>query len=115
MVPALMGLTEAQIGRVQAAVTDILARTGFAVAHPGLRAMCARAGAKVDDGRGVVCFPPELLEELLAPVPTSYTIRRIDGGSHEVGGEAQHCVAIVTDPWIIDMAAGSRGAPYWRT
>lgn len=111
MIPALMGLTEAQIGRVQAAVTDILARTGFAVAHQGLRAMSGRAGAEVDDGRGVVCFPPELLQELLALVPASYTIRRIDGGSHEVGGEAQHCVAIVTDPWIIDYDSGEPRRP----
>lgn len=107
----LMGLTEGQIRRVKAATEEILGSVGFRVAHAGLRELCRKAGATVDEAREVVTFAPELLRELLGQIPSSYTIRRIDGGEHTVGGDEQHCLAIVTDPWIVDYDTGRPRRP----
>lgn len=107
----LEGLSATEAAQVQEAAQQLLADTGLRVAHAGLRQRCARAGAIVEEAREVVRFPRRLLDELLASAPATYTVSGVDGRTWEVGGQQQHCLAIVTDPWIIDYAGGQPRRP----
>lgn len=95
-------LTNAEIERIQAATEQILAETGVHVQHQGLLQRARAAGAQVDESSGNVRLPSPLLRELLAQVPRQYDIAGLDGIPFTVGGAQQGCLAIVTDPWIID-------------
>jgi trimethylamine--corrinoid protein Co-methyltransferase len=102
-------LTVSQVEQVQRATEDLLANVGVQVMHDGLLQRARTAGAQVDEARGVVRFPVPLLRELLAQVPSQYQIADLFGGEFTVGGEQgvpkqghMGCLAIVTDPWIID-------------
>ncbi|MBI3987421.1 MAG: trimethylamine methyltransferase family protein [Lentisphaerae bacterium] len=97
-------LSSAQIRKIQAGTEDLLENTGFFVGHKALLAKCKAAGAIVDDVRSHVRIPRKLLNELLASVPSTYTIGWPDGSRHEIGGGRQKILAIVTDPWIADYA-----------
>jgi len=105
------GLTFAEVERVHAAAEGLLADTGLRVAHAGLRERCRKAGATVEEAREVVRFPRELFRALLREAPQGYTVRGVDGQTWEIGGEQQHCLAIVTDPWIIDYPTGQPRRP----
>ncbi|HOZ49590.1 MAG TPA: trimethylamine methyltransferase family protein [Candidatus Hydrogenedentes bacterium] len=94
-------LSDADIERLEDAAETLLAEVGFRVMHRGLLTALAKAGANVDEPNGTVRLPSALLHELIRTVPASYTIRW-GGGEAVIGGDHQHCNAIVTDPWIID-------------
>lgn len=95
-------LSEDQIERIRDATEHILENTGFKVTHKGLRDLARSAGATVVDSEERVLIPRHLLRELLAMVPSSYTVSGLNGEQYTVGGGRQHCLAIVTDPWIVD-------------
>ncbi len=95
-------LTEGEIGRLAEATETLLERTGFRVTHPVLRAKARAAGARIDDATEGVKVPKELLRELLGQAPSSYEISWQDGTRIPYGSGTPHCLAIVTDPWIID-------------
>lgn len=79
--------------------------------HEGLVRLAAEAGARVDEVSGVVRLPPALLRELLSAAPSQYGIAGVGGDQWTVGGGGRYCVAIVTDPWIIDYAIGEPRRP----
>ena len=56
----------------------------------------------MDEASGIVRIPAPLLRELLAQVPSQYQIAGLNGDEATIGGDQQHCLAIVTDPWIVD-------------
>lgn len=102
MLSFIRALTDNEVGRVQSATEDVLEQVGMRVQHDGLLARCQQAGAQVEEASGVVRFPRSLLRELLAQAPSTYFIRGVDGSQWTVGEGAQHALAIVTDPWIVD-------------
>ena len=81
---------------------ELLETVGLRVDHAGLLRMCQATGATVDEPAARVRFPRPLLRELLASVPSSYTVRSPAGAEHVIGGGKQYATAIVTDPWIVD-------------
>jgi len=95
-------LGEGDIARIQEATERLLEETGFRVTHAGLRARARAAGARVDDAAELVRLPRTLLRELLAQAPSSFEVAWQDGTRITYGGGRSHCLAIVTDPWIID-------------
>jgi trimethylamine---corrinoid protein Co-methyltransferase len=106
-------LTEDQVAILVEKTEGILERTGLGVAHPELLARCRAAGARVDEAECRVRFPRPVLRELLAAVPSTYTIAGAGGMRHVVGDDAAPpaCLAIVTDPWIIDYETGNPRRP----
>ena len=96
------GLSPTQIEQLQQATEQLLATTGFRVQHPELLRLAATAGAQVDEASGLVKIPAPLLRQLLARAPAQYEIAGANGRRYLVGGDQQHCLAIVTDPWILD-------------
>ncbi|MCC7262150.1 MAG: trimethylamine methyltransferase family protein [Candidatus Latescibacteria bacterium] len=96
------GLSANQIEHLQQATEDLLATTGFRVQHPELLRLAAAAGARVEETSGRVKIPAPLLRQLLAQAPTQYEIAGAGSRRYLVGGGGQHCLAIVTDPWILD-------------
>jgi len=96
------GLSEGQVADLQRATEDLLENVGLRVQHQGLLRQARQAGAIVDEATGLVRIPAALLRELLAQAPAAYTVAGFDGRAQIIGGETQHCLAIVTDPWIID-------------
>lgn len=95
-------LSEGQIEQIRSATEDILENTGVRVAHEDILRRARAAGARVDQASGRVRIPAPLLRELLDQVPAGYTIAGMDGTEVVVGRNSQHCLAIVTDPWIIE-------------
>ena len=95
-------LTHEQVERIRAATEELLETVGFTVQHEGLLDRARAAGAKVDHTSGRVRIPAPLLGELISQVPPRYTVRNVLGETWQVGGDEQHGMAIVTDPWIID-------------
>lgn len=95
-------LSEGDIARLREATETLLEKTGFRVTHPDLRAKAKAAGAHVDDASERVRLPKGLLRELLDHAPASYHVSWQDGTQITYGEGAPHCLAIVTDPWIID-------------
>jgi len=106
-------LSATQVELTQEKTEEILERTGLGVTHSVLQARCREAGARVDEAEGRVRFPRPVLQELLAAVPATYTIAGAGGIRHVVGDDAAStaCLAIVTDPWIIDYATGEPRRP----
>ena len=98
----IAALSEGQIARLRAATESILEEVGLRVQHDGLLRLAEAAGARVEDASGVVRFPAALLRELLAQAPDAYAVAGVDGINHMIGGDSRGCLAIVTDPWIID-------------
>ncbi|MFH1267968.1 MAG: trimethylamine methyltransferase family protein [Planctomycetota bacterium] len=95
-------LSEGQVDQIRDAARTFIETDGFVVRHEGLLARAKAAGARVDETSGTVRVPKGLLAELMEQVPSRYCVANILGDSWEVGGESQHGLAIVTDPWIID-------------
>jgi trimethylamine--corrinoid protein Co-methyltransferase len=106
-------LTESQVALIMEKTEEILEQTGLGVTHPVLLARCRAAGARVDEAEGRVRFPRPVLRELLDAVPPSYTIAGAGGLRHVVGDDAAPtaCLAIVTDPWIVDYETGEPRRP----
>ena len=107
----MKNLTEAEVEGLHQAALTLLAETGAEVQHTRLRHLAQVAGASVETAGGRVRLPPELLEELVGLAPKAYTIGGAEGFRRQVGGEGPHCVAIVTDPWILDSETGSLRHP----
>ncbi len=95
-------LTDSQIEEIRDKTAEILETAGLRVGHADMLRRCREAGAVVDEASGTVRFPRPLLAELLASVPSEYTVTGADGAEYTIGGEHQHCHTIVTDPWIVD-------------
>ena len=62
-------------------------------------------------GGRTVKVPRELLEELMELVPGRYEVVGAGGRKWTVGGGERHCLAIVTDPWILDYDTGRLRRP----
>ena len=67
--PYLRLLTSDELRRIHEASLSILEHTGMVVDHAEARDILAGAGARVDAGRNVVYFPPELIEEKIRLIP----------------------------------------------
>ena len=104
-------LSDAQIEEIQSATEEIAESTGFSVQHEGLLRKAKRAGARVDESSGRMRIPASLFRELLSQAPSRFTIGSILGDEWEMGGDEQHALAIVTDPWIIDYESGRPRRP----
>ena len=104
-------LTEDQIDRIQRATEEILEKTGFKVQHQALLRLAKKAGARVEEASGTARLPAELLRELLAQVPQQYEIAGINKNRWVVGTGERHCLAIITDPWIVDRQTGQPRHP----
>lgn len=107
----MQGLSSSQTEQLQRAAADLLATTGFRVQHPGILRLAAAAGAQVEETSGRVRLPAPLLRQLLALAPSRYEIAGPTGRRYQVGADAQHCLAIVTDPWILDYPTGQPRHP----
>jgi trimethylamine--corrinoid protein Co-methyltransferase len=94
--------SDSQIEQIRNAALHHIEQHGFVVQHAALLARAQARGAKVDETTGRVRLSPALCTELMAGVPSRYTIGNILGETWEVGGPRQVANAIVTDPWIID-------------
>ena len=95
-------LSEAQIKQIRIAALTHIERHGFGVQHEGLLARARKRGAEVDEAQGRVRMSRSLCAELMAQVPSQYTIGNILGETWVIGGATPYGTAIVTDPWIID-------------
>jgi len=104
-------LSNPEIEQIREAAYSYVERSGFVVQHKGLLAKANARGASVDEASGRVRVSRALCAELMAQVPSRYTIRNMLGETWEIGGGAPHGMAIVTDPWIIDYDTKSPRRP----
>jgi hypothetical protein len=78
-------LSEEQIARIREAAVTHIERHGFVVQDGELLAKAKARGAQVDEARGRVRLPRALLAELMATLPSRYTVRNILGETWEIG------------------------------
>lgn len=107
----MRGLDEDQVEQFQQSTAALLENTGFRVQHPELLRLAARAGARVEEASGIVKIPASLLSELLDRAPAQYPIAGTGGQRHMLGSGERLCLAIVTDPWIVDYQTRQRRRP----
>ena len=91
-----------QIEQIAEVTEDIIEKVGFTVENKEVLKISKKEGAFVDEIKGIVRFPRKLLRELLSRCPSGYRISDLNGNEYIIGGEDKYCLAIVTDPWIID-------------
>jgi trimethylamine--corrinoid protein Co-methyltransferase len=79
-------LSDADVRRIHGAVIEVLSTIGMADASPELiRIACERGATLTPAGR--LCFPPALVEDMLARAPREFSMHSRDGESHvRVGG-----------------------------
>ena len=94
-------LSQAQIEQIHSASEDILQNVGLRVEHEGLLRRLRAAGARVDQS-GNVRIPATLLGELLEQVPSSYTIRQLDGTEDVVRIGSRYWIGHCSQPQMID-------------
>jgi trimethylamine---corrinoid protein Co-methyltransferase len=71
-------LDQKQVEAIHRASIKILENTGIRMPHGELLDALEAKGAKVDREKGLVFWPPELVEELLAKAPSVYTLYAVD-------------------------------------
>ena len=73
-------LTQEEVERTHAASLEILEKVGLLVHNEQARALFTRHGCHVDAGGQVVRFPPEVVEEYRALLPSTFTFYGRDPG-----------------------------------
>ncbi len=67
-------LTETEIDQIHNDTLEILWERGMRVHHPKALKLLANAGARIDSKENMVKFPPELVEQCLETVPSSFAM-----------------------------------------
>ena len=106
-------LSEDQIAAIDEASLTLLQEIGIEFMGPAARDLLRKAGAKVDDGTGLVRIPRELIAEGLKTAPSSFVLtprnpqRRVHvGGSHISFG------LVAGPPNVHDCVNGRRSGNY---
>lgn len=99
-------LSQMEIERIKRLSEEIIENIGFNVEHLQLLKIAEKAGAIVSSSDQIIKIPTQLLREMLAKIPSNYSIRGIDGREYHIGRGNQYINAIVIDPWIIDYVTG---------
>ena len=87
---------------------DIFQNIGVKIASTKIRSRLRQAGARVDDGTERVCFPREMVDELIKLAPSSVTMQELNGKQHNVSSGNPFFTAILLDPFISDYDDGPR-------
>ena len=69
-------ITEEQVESVHRGTLQVLEKTGVVIKHKRALDLCEKNGCKVDHQLERVCFPPKLVEEALAQIPSTWVLRR---------------------------------------
>ena len=72
-------LDEGSLKKIDEASLRLLDKTGIAVHDPELRALLARAGARVDTDQRKVRLSPDMVQEALAQAPRHFEVAGRDG------------------------------------
>jgi trimethylamine--corrinoid protein Co-methyltransferase len=106
-------LSEEGVRAVDAAAMRILSEIGIDFLHDGARAELRAAGAEVRDGSERVRFDPEMVRELVAKAPQSFTITpRNPEREVTVGGRRQLFVNVASPPNCSDLERGRRAGDH---
>lgn len=101
-------LDEAEVDQIHEQTLRILEETGVKVTHAEALAVLRRRGARVDEQAERVCFPRQLVRELLEQAPPVAIYEDMEGRRLEVGGDNRYYASLVTDPWVTDYRDGRR-------
>jgi trimethylamine--corrinoid protein Co-methyltransferase len=100
-------VSDDQLESIHTAALRVLAETGIDFLHPDARARWADAGAEVVGER--VRPDPELVAELVAHAPSSFTLHAPNPAHDvEIGGDAIAFTAVASAPYVGDEAGGRR-------
>jgi trimethylamine---corrinoid protein Co-methyltransferase len=100
-------VSEDHLEAIHRASLRILAEIGIDFLHLGARARLADAGAEVDGDR--VRFAPELVEQLVASAPASFTLHARDPARHlHIGGDHIAYGSVASAPNVASLAGGRR-------
>ena len=101
-------LSESEIAKLHQQTLEVFEKVGVKIADDQTLKQFAKAGAKVDQTSQIAKFPPQLVKELLARAPSTFTAAGVNGQTWPIGGNNRFYVSIVTDPWVSDYHDGIR-------
>ena len=100
-----------QVEAIHNAALKLLASTGIKVLHPPARALFQAAGAGVADE--MVRFDPDLVMDLLAPVPPTFTLAaRNPAKSLRIGGRDKVFTSVGGPAYVMDIDGGRRDGTF---
>ena len=100
-----------QVEAIHGAALKLLAATGIKVLHPPARALFQAAGAGVADE--MVRFDPDLVMDLLAPVPATFTLAaRNPAKSLRIGGRDMVFTSVGGPAYVMDIDGGRRDGTF---
>ncbi len=101
-------LNESEILAFNKKTLEVFQNVGVKIASTQIRSKLRQAGAKVDDTTERVCFPAEMVNEIIKQVPSQVTMQELNGKRHEVSSANPFYTAIILDPFISDYHDGPR-------
>lgn len=104
-------LKDSDIEQIRDGSLEILEKVGVRVEHEELLKLLCSAGARVEGATGRVFLPAALVKELIAQVPSSYTICLLDGSEVKVANDACHMLGNLLLPNTLDYATGRLRMP----
>ena len=107
--PPLGPLTEEQLELIHQASLDLLRDPGIEVMSQRVRNAFEREGAKIDEDRDVVLADPEMILELVARAPSTFTLtpRNVDHAL-TLGGNQTYFGMVSGPPNVHDRVGGRR-------
>ena len=107
MRPRIAILDDALVDRILDEAFTVLADVGMEIRGGEMRRRLAAAGLPLDEGRGRVLFPREVVERAIASAPRSFTLHDRDGRPHaEIGGDRVHFVPGSSGLKVLDHRTG---------
>lgn len=101
-------LSPEQVERIHRASLQILEHTGMHMPHRRAQELLASRGARVDYERGMIYFPPTLVEEALAKAPATFTLCARDPDLDLVlDGKRGYLTLDGSGLQVIDLASGA--------
>ncbi len=101
-------LSESEIAKLHQQTLEVFEKVGVKIADDQTLKQFAKDGAKVDQTSQIAKFPPQLVKELLARAPSTFTAAGVNGQTWPIGGNNRFYASIVTDPWVSDYHEGIR-------
>ena len=102
-------VTEEQVEAIHEASLEVLRDVGMDILHPQARALLGREGAQVVPDTARVRFDPDMVTELIAHAPSSFTLHARNPSHHvHIGGDSVAFAAVASPPNVSGLGSDRR-------
>lgn len=102
-------VSDDELEAIHDASLQVLRDVGMDVLHPEARRLLASEGAQVEPDSERVRFDPDLVTELIAHVPATFTLHATNPAHHlQIGGDAVAFSAVASAPNVVGLGRDRR-------